>query len=161
MSKKVYAVPETLFPPIRPSISKQLVILQHCPFFKWLIWENCIWESFLYCVFAKLFFLCWFPPWFHSFHKLSRFRNLPILSAAAAQQTAHCWMKLFTVHWTHLLFILIQLKVLFCSLSFPIHQLSWSCSRTSLPFSEKPIGFRIGLRPIALEIGRASWKERV
>ena len=65
-----------------------------------------------------------------------------LLSAAAAQQTAHCWMKLFTVHWTHLLIILIQLKVLsrpsfFPCSHFPHHSFWWN----SRSLFEKPFGF--------------------
>ena len=138
----VYAVSEIVFPLLRPSISKQLVILQHCPFIKWLFWENCIWESFLYCVFMQSYFS--FADFFPGSTPFTSFpvSEIFLLSAAAAQQTAHCWMKLFTVHWTHLLIILIQLKVLsrpsfFPCSHFPHHSFWWN----SRSLFEKPFGF--------------------
>mgnify|MGYP006922870538 CR=1 FL=1 len=115
----VYAVSEIVFPLLRPSISKQLVILQHCPFIKWLFWENCIWESFLYCIICKVIFPLLIPSPVPLLSQAFPIPESSYLSAAAAQQTAHCWLKLFTVHWTHLLIILIQHKVLFCPSSLP------------------------------------------
>lgn len=115
----VYAVSEIVFPLLRPSISKQLVILQHCPFIKWLFWENCIWESFLYCIICKVIFPLLIPSPVPLLSQAFPILESSYLSAAAAQQTAHCWLKLFTVHWTHLLIILIQHKVLFCPSSLP------------------------------------------